>query len=136
MGGFSTLALLLSLPACDDSIGPRLASVEGVWDYTATVSFNDRDCVVSGVVLSLLQEEGIISGTVQEGTVTCTPGSSEPTSFSEISSGTIIGDFVSFNLGGDDFRHSGALSDSGVTGNVEVFLDDEAGEGSFEMHRR
>jgi hypothetical protein len=111
--------------ACgDDATGPSVPNVAGSWIYAATnVTAGSVTCSFTNVNMTLTQSGTSFSGTYSGGLLSCTgPGGtiSEQIGGGPISAGTISGTTVTFDIDSSDWRNTGTIAGSSMTGTVVV----------------
>lgn len=126
----------LALSSCGEGnpfglLGPEDVDLSGSWTYNSpnlvgTLTGSAVTCSVSGMTLSLTQTGTAFSGTAAGGTFTCFDGStprSQPIA-AVVANGQIDGKTVRFDFNAPNWRHTGTVSGSAMSGSVTLVLED------------
>lgn len=132
---FVSVGVLVLLSACSDVSGPR-ESLNGEWDYSATIQAGALKCSLGGVTLTLTQQGTSFTGRASGGTTDCEGGRSQPLASSDVSGGSLSDKQVRFFIGGDDVLNEGVLSGNTITGRTTISEDGSKLTGTFTMVRR
>lgn len=125
----ATIALATFLAACgDDPAEPSIPDVAGSWTYAATsLTGGGITCSFRNVPITLAQNGTTFSGAYAGGVFSCTgPGGSisEQVAGGAVASGTINGNTVQFDIDSPDWRNTGTISGSTMSGTVVVRATD------------
>ena len=133
MSRLPVLGLLVWILACggdDDGTGPGFASVNGSWSLSITnMTGGGAQCsTTSPIQLTLQQSTTTFSGTYGGGGIlTCTApiGSfSAAAGSGSVINGQISGNQVSFDIGSENFHHSGTVTGSTMAGTATWTFDE------------
>jgi len=105
--------------------------LSGSWTYSSpnldgTLVGSAVTCSVSGMTLSLTQTGTSFSGTAAGGTFTCFDGGppmSQPLT-AVVANGQVDGKAVQFDFNASNWRHTGTVSGSTMSGSVTLVLED------------
>lgn len=127
---------LLMLAGCsgDSQTGPtglQHANVAGSWTYNATnlsgtVMGFAMSCNIEGMTLNLTQTGTSFSGTCGPSTITCFGGGvqvDDTLPGSVVVNGLVNGNNVQFDIETSDYRNTGTVSGSSMSGTVSIRLD-------------
>lgn len=125
----ATIALATFLAACsDDPAEPSIPDVAGSWTYAATsLTGSGITCSFRHVPMTLAQNGTTFSGAYSGGVFACSgPGGSisEQVAGGAVASGTIDGNSVEFDIDSPDWRNTGTISGSSMSGTVVVRASD------------
>ena len=125
----ATIALATFLAACgDDPAEPSIPDVAGNWNYAATsLTGGGITCSFRNVPMTLAQNGTTFSGAYSGGLLSCTgPGGSlsEQVAGGAVAAGTIDGNSVQFDIDTSDWRNTGTISGSSMSGTVVVRIND------------
>jgi|GEM_PF-620237 len=155
----AVLALVAGVAACDvdpnapgrrgggiGGGGPRNVDLSGEWVYNVSnLAGAGVACDVSGVVLSLRQQDSTFTGSYDEGQFICVAGEQqigpEPLRSGTVLNGVVRGDSVFFDLDTPDWRSRGRLVGNSMSGHTTVRIDLGLGQvytlvGTFGAARR
>lgn len=123
------MALAAFLAACgDDPSEPSIRNVAGSWTYAATgLTGGGITCSFRNVPMTLAQNGTTFSGAYAGGLFSCSgPGGSisEQVAGGAVASGTIDGNSVQFDIDNADWRNTGTISGSSMSGTVVVRATD------------
>lgn len=131
MRNCAVAALALAMAACSGdsggSMGPVIPQVAGTWTYSATnIAGSGASCSVTGLTLTVNQTAETFTGSYSGGSMTCS-GNGESATLGPfqgtIVSGSISGNSVSFDLDTQDWRNTGTINGSSMSGTVTVRFD-------------
>jgi hypothetical protein len=123
------VALVVLLACGKDSTGP--VSISGTWMANwSNVAGGGVSCSMGSITLSLTQSGGTFTGAYGSGTLTCSgPGGTASGSFTggTVSSGTVQGNTVAFNLDTPDYHQAGTVSGNSMSGTATWRIDTGSG---------
>jgi len=115
--------------------GPSTPQIGGVWTYSASnVAGGGASCTVTNLRLTLVPTGTTFTGTYSGGSMVCS-GNGQTVTLGPfqgtVANGTLNGTGVSFDLDTQDWRSTGSVNGSSMSGQVTVRVD--LGQGAITL---
>jgi hypothetical protein len=118
--GFALTAVVMVACGGDDGTGPGPANVGGTWSVSVSdlIGSNESCNTTTPIQITLIQEQGTVTGSYSGGILTCTtPSQSFSTTLSSgsVANGELNGNNITFDLG-SNYHHTGTVEGSSMSG--------------------